>query len=1230
MEIKLTNVLSLKRKNVLNIIMRTFIFLFCSTVFSFTSGDIFSQNVKVQIDSDKTITIDEVFNIIKEQTDFNFIYKSDMFKDYPKVDVKKGIVRANILLEKSLSSGDFKITISDKNTIIIRQALDVQDINISGQVTDSNGISIPGMTVYVSNRQPTSGIISSDFVIRGTATDFDGNFKLKAEVGFYLVVSGLGYEMHSQVITDQLVYKITLKERVDVLDEVLIVSTGYQEISKERATGAYVGVSQNQLEKPASSISERIVGMVAGVQSTVNADGTVDFQIRGQSSLSANQQPLIVVDGFPIEQGFSAFDDLGLYGSNSPDVQGCFGTINPNDVESITVLKDAAASSIWGAKAANGVIVVTTKKGKKGGTNVSISSFVKMSSKLDLDYALTRGSSSDLIDYQQTAFDSNFFSSAFGGPQGATSRDLEPYSLAFVAMNEARLGRITEAERDARLATYRGLDNSKQIRDYLLESPLTTQHNISISGGNETMTNSVSLLFEDNKGFFQGDDSKKYLINFRNNTSLNKRISLQFSAMMQHKSVNTNSGQQDPLYGDGDMLSTIRGLAPWDMLKNPDGSLTDMSYLKYYRPNLDAFVPLESFPYSDWSYNPIYEVQNRDINTKQLNARINAGLTIDVMKGMKFSSSIQYEQFKTTAENYYSDKTFDVRQFINETSGPEWQFGGVPTQLVPSGGILEQASSEIESYNFRNQLTYNRTFNDKHAVDFVAGTEVRSRVASTTQNPPAFGYDPETLISSELLGDRNTATLWNFYPAQYASYFYDFSLAAEHQFTENTDRFFSVYGNLAYTYNDKYTVSGSYRTDAANIISDDPALRYDPFWSAGLGWQMAKEDFLSNVDWLDRLYVRGTYGSGGNIIPTASFTPLINLSSSLNDVTNQITGYITDVGNPTLRWEKTKSWNIGTDFSILNGKLNGSVDVYNKKGEDLIVNQSLPSVYGTSQQMLNNGKMVNKGFELNIGTNLPLKGNDIVWSSNLTFAYNKNEITEFDKGTYHQTELYGGPTSSYREGFDANTLWAYQYAGMQDIGSGTVVPTVVGDNNTNIAITGWASGDARNFMVSQGTTNAPTTIGFRNSFKIYDFNLSFIVTGKFGHVFNRQSFNYPGSTGGANYNINNNYSEVANGDPNLIIPIPTAEPSYYFYDRYYPYMDYLSQDAGHIRIQEINLTYSLPRYIIQKLRVNSLNLFAQANNVGVILFNDFGEDPEYPKGTLRPQATFTFGMNLNF
>lgn len=1205
MEINLTNVFFFLRKKLLTIIMRTFLFLLCATVFGFTPENVLSQNTKVKISEDKALTVDQVFDMIKQQTDYRFIYKSDMFINYPKVEVKKGIIKANRLLERSLPKGKFKFNISANNTITIRQASAVQELEVSGTITDENGLPLPGITVYVSSRQPASGKISSDFIIRGTVTNIDGSFKLKAEVGYYLVASGLGYEFfQTQITPNTTIYNISLKERISQLDEIVVVSSGYQEISKERATGSYVGIQKKQLEKPASSISERIVGMVAGLQSTVNSDGTVDFQIRGLTSLNANQSPLIVLDGFPIE--------------------GEFSNINPNDVESVTVLKDAAAASIWGARAANGVIVVNTKKGKKGRTNVSISSFVKTSSKLDLDYTLARGSSADVIAYEQQGFDSNFFGRTFGGPPNISPRETGPYSQAIVAMNEGRLGRITETERDATLASLASLDNKNQIRDYLLESPLTTQHNISISGGNDKMTNSLSLLYEDQKTFFQGDKINKYLVNYNNSINLGKRVKFEFGAMLQHINEDTNSG-----VGGDNMLNVIRSLAPFDMLANPDGSLTDMSYLEYYRPNLDAFVPYDQFPYSDWSYNPVTEVQNRNLNTQQLNARINAGLSIDLIKGMVLSSRIQYELFTTDIENYYNEKTFTVREFVNETSGPEWQFGGTPTQLVPSGGVLSQGKSEVKAYNFRNQLTYNRTFGGKHHIDFLAGTETQSRVIESTTNPQSFGFDPETLTSSQLVGDINTASLWNFFPARFASGIYGFNLIPEYRFSENTTRFFSVYGNLAYTYNDKYTITGSYRTDAANIIAEKPELRYDPFWSVGFGWHLGKEDFISNVNWLDKLYLRGTYGSGGNIIAGSSFKPLINISNNPDPVTQQLLSFITSIGNPDLRWEKTNSFNVGMDFSLLGGKLNGSIDVYNKKGTDLIVNQTIPAVFGTTNELLNKGEMVNKGVEINIGTFLPIKGNDIVWSGNFTFSHNNNEITYFKRGEFLASELASGPTTSYKEGFDANTLWSYQYAGLFGVGGGNLVTSVFGENDEQIPLTEIVQGDASTFMLNQGTTNAPTNIGVRNSFKIYDFDLSFIVTAKLGHVFRRQSFNYSPIFGG-NTNVNERYSEVANGDPNEIIPIPESESRYYFYDRYYPFINYLTEDAGHIRLQEINLNYSLPKKVTNTLGINSLNVFAQVNNVGVILFNDFDEDPEYPKGSLRPQATFTFGMNLNF
>ncbi|MDO5977831.1 SusC/RagA family TonB-linked outer membrane protein [Flavivirga spongiicola] len=1188
--------------------MRTFIFLFCSTVFSFSSTGVFSQNTKIEIDTDKTITIDEVFSIIKQQTDFNFIYKSDIFKDYPKIDVKKGIIKANRLLEKSLSKGDFKFNISSKNTIIIRQASDLQSINVSGQITDANKLPLAGITVYVSNRQPATGKISSDFIIRGTTTDFDGKFSIKADIGSYLVASGLGYEMSSlEIVASQTVYNFVLNEKTDVLDEVIIVSTGYQEISRERSTGAFVGVTKKQLEKPASSISERLVGQVAGLQSTINADGSIDFEIRGQSSLFVGGQPLIVYDGFPIEGGFE--------------------TINPNDVESITVLKDAAAASIWGARSAGGVIVVTSKKAKQGKTSVSVSSFIKASPKLDIDYTTGWASSREVLDYEQRGFDTNFFGSVFGGPPSASVFAVSrPYSLGITAMNEARLGRITDAERDATLTRLADSNNRGQIEDFLLDVPMTKQYNVSVSGGTETMKNRLTLLFEDNNTFFKGTESKKYQIDFASNVKLNKRLRFDFAGMLQGTDGDNN----------GTNLNFIRSLAPYDMLVNPDGSLVDMSYLTYYKPNLDAFVPTELFPDSDWSFNPIRDINEKDLNTKQLNYRIQAGLTLEILEGLNLSSKIQYETFKVETENYFKEGSFDVRRFVNETSS--WNFSpSAPTQNVPSGGVLQQNESTTNAYNFRNQLSFNRTFLDKHTVSLVAGSEITERVTKFTRNPDAFGYNGDKLTTAEI-DAPDGATLWNGFPFRFAGFFYPFRATNNvHSFSENTRRFFSLYGNAAYTFDNKYTVSGSYRTDASNIIADDPSLRYNPFWSVGTSWNAHNESFLQGTSWLDRLKVRATLGYNGNLAGSDSFEPLISLSQTPDISSGEIEASISSFGNPNLRWERTRTLNLGLDFSILNRKLYGSLELYNRKSSSLIVTQSISAVNGTTNQRFNNGEMVNKGFEITLGTTIPIKGNDIVWSGSVNFAHNDNEITKFFKSDYQSFDLawevfFNDNTTAFVEGYDANTMWSYQYAGLTNVGTDAnpiLKPSIFIEDGEQATLLGFPPGEATNYFKPQGTTKAPTIVGMRNSFKIYDFDFSFIVTGKFGHVFRRQGFNYSGITGGNTF-VNTKYNEVANGDPNQIIPIPDSEGRYFFYDRFYNNMDYLTADASHIRFQEISLSYALPKKITDKLGINSLNIYAQANNIGTILFNDFGEDPEYPIGNLKLQKSFTFGMNFNF
>lgn len=1152
----------------------------------------FAQKITL---TEKNVSLEKVINEIRAQTGFDFIGDAKLIRNANPVTV---IVK-NASLEETLaacfSQTDIDYSIDNQIVALKRKNLDsdlsvitlLQQNDVKGKVVDQNGNPLRGASIKVIG------------TTLATQTNQDGEFVLSSVArDARLSISFVGYKP-VELLAKANLGTIALQLEVADLSAVEVtVNTGYQTLSKERATGAFESVSVEQISRPSSSIAERLIGVVPGLQTTVKPDGSIALQIRGQSSLMADQQPLIVYDGFAIEGGFES--------------------INPNDVESITVLKDAAAASIWGAKSANGVIVITSKKASEGKARVSVSSHLKIANKLDLGYVNPVATSKEVLAYEQTGFNSDFY----GGPWPPPSEaDLAAQSQAIIFMNEVRLGRISASERDAALAHLGTLNNSQQIKNQLLQSPITQQYNINISGGSEKMANNLSLLFEDRKSYFKGNATDKFLINYSNNVKVTDWLEFDFSGMFQHEKAEDS----------GIDLSLIQSLQPYDMLMNSDGSLSDMSYLYYNSANLSNRVPLGKFPYADWSYNPISELQNRDLTKTDINSRFQAGLTFKVIEGLKFASKLQYEIFNWNGRDYYHEGSFAVRQFINETSSWNQSYDSAPTQNIPKGGILGQEKTSVKAYNFRNQLTFVRKFAERHNINLVAGTELSNRVIEYTKNPYAFGYNDETLTTGGLLNPANQAAMWNGYPLSYAEYFYPFSVNGTHEFKYDTDRFLSAYGNLAYTYNDKYTATGSYRTDASNLIAEDPKYRYSPFWSIGLGWQLNRESFLNDYQWLDRLNMRLTYGYNGNVDKSTSFLPLIDINATLNPNIQETTSSISSYGNPTLRWEKSSTVNFGLDFSFLNRKLHGAFDYYGKKSSDLIVEQSIPSVNGTEVQKFNNGEMTNRGFEIRLGTTLPISENDITWSGSVNYAYNKNKITKFYKTTYQMYDLYNGGTTSYVEGYNANTLWSLRYSGMLNVGteaSPYLLPSFWGPNGEKTTFQNWPIGDAREYESNEGTTIAPSTFGMINSFKFYDFNLSFIVTGKFGHVFRRQSFNYSPMAGG-NTRVNNNYSDVLNSDPSEMMPIPEGDFRYYFWDRFFPYLNYLTESASHIRFQEISASYSVPQSKLSKLGLNSLSFFAQANNVGVILFNDYSEDPEYPLGTIKPQSTFIFGLKFN-
>jgi outer membrane receptor protein involved in Fe transport len=814
-------------------------------------------------------------------------------------------------------------------------------------------------------------------------------------------------------------------------------------------------------------------------------------------------------------------------------------------------------------------------------------------------------SSAETVDYEMSSFNKW---SAQTNSGALTSNYGKSWSLATVALSEYELGFITAAQRDSTLAALRLQSNKSQISDHLLANPTSQQFNLSLYGSSSKMTNAVSLMYETNQSNFKETYNNRYMFNYRTSIDLFKWLEVNMSAMLLY--------QKDNSSGVG--LSDIQNLSPYEMLVNPDGSLANIS--QFYWPIMQRFVPMDKFPYADWTYNPIREIANRKITSDQLNTRVQGGLKFKIMRGLSFDSKIQYELFNTQNRSLYNEETFQVRRTVNQAA--TWETpSNMITLNLPKGSFLMQSRAKAEAYSFRNQVNFSREIADRHEIDVVAGSEVNNIVNETFGHPTTYGYNDQTLsVGTFPNGPGGTFFQIKNWLGSNQTFAYTNS------FSHRTERYFSLYGNAAYTFDRKYTISGSYRTDASNLITDDPAYRYAPFWSVGGGWHLYKEDFMNGFSWIDRLSLRATYGFNGNVDRSTSFRPLISAGGIPNTYTGDPTGSITSFGNPTLRWERTGTWNLGVDYAILKGKLFGKVDVYNKSGRDLIAQLSIPAVNGTTTQKLNNAAMINRGIELELGTNQRIKGNDITWTGNVNFSYNHNEITDLFVATYAASTLVAGGTGAYVEGENANSVWRFEYAGVEN-----TQPMVKGPKDTKYDFGAFTPGDGRTYLRNMGTLVAPYTLGMINSFRIYDFDFSFIITGKFGHKFERLGFNYP-PTWTSRVLPNNKISEVKNGDPSQIVPLPMndIEPRYYFWDRFHQNLDYLIEDASHLRMQEVNLGYNLPRHLLNKFRMSRLLFYVQGNDLFTVYANEAKEDPEYPLGSMNPRPKLTLGLKCEF
>lgn len=1162
-----------------------FIMRICFIALLLFSQSISSQNIqKNRITIHKNnAPIEEILNEVKTKSNYALFYNADIVKGiHATVWMNNATLKA--ILDKTFENTSLTYTIEEK-TIVISRAKQKGSIKtpkkkkIFGIVKDEENNPLIGATIKIGN---------TDI---GTITNASGSFQLVIPADAQsFSVSFIGMESKTLRIGKDEAFSITLREDAQLLSNVVV--TGYQKISRERATGSFSILNSKAIEKQhVSNVSQSLEGLVAGIQATDDERGGKKFSIRGKGTMFGNDSPLIVVDGFPITDTTSSSDRA----------LNAFQKINPNDVESITILKDAAAASIWGARSANGVIIITTKKGNgKNKLSVEVNSQISVADKYNVDEIRNSSNSANFIDYERKAFENNWTNGEYSGAM----TDLKtPVTLSELLLYKGlRFKSISESEMNSGLAALSALDNRSQIKKYLLKRPLISQVNASISGGNERFNSYTSVMYQNNIGAIIGNKSNSYLLNFNNNFKIDKSITLTAGLNLQH------IDEQSTPVG----ISDIRGLSPYEMLLNEDGSYA--TNVGEYNTDILSMYPWSKFAYSNMNYNILQEAKSRKMKTKHLSFRAQLGLSAKIIEGLNFNSKFQYEENNYNFENYSNEESFFVRNMVNYYTPYDMTTETAGTSAIPRGGIMMSGKGKSTSIIWRNDISCDKIINKIHAISFVVGTEISNYKTTSHSNPYMYGYNPDTYVSSTI--SSSTATTIEGWEVSIPG--------TKANLAWNKNKYVSFYGNASYTLDEKYSVSVSARSDASNLITSEAKYRWSPLWSVGLLWNMEHEKFLKNNPIINRLALRATYGQNGNACSSSSARTTISTDSSMLDPsTGENLGDIYDYGNPTLRWEKTATTNIGIDFALFSNRLFGSIDFYNKRGTDILGNTKISGVNGTSNVIFNNSKLLNRGIEVTLGSNVNLGNSGINLSGTLTYAYNYNKVLDL----YNDSQLVSDILyASYMEGRPMNPIYAFRYLGMED-----GKPMIDDGNGGKVAMDDYSLmyGENSKALKYMGTSISPHTMGLNINLSWKGLTMQAVMNGRFGGKFRAPIFNYPIIQGFTKTSVNAQYAEVMNGDSS-VPSLPQADDiGYQTWNTYLGYLDTKVESASYIYFKEIIADYTLPNTWLERINIKGVSIFGKIENIGLLwTANSHRYHPDYLPGTPSPATAYTFGIHV--
>lgn len=1038
---------------------------------------------------------------------------------------------------------------------------------LKGRVIDSFRNGLSGVSIHIEKDDKT------------VKTNKDGYFEIISDLkNGNLVFRHLGYKEFIKRFTaydvDVEVVMSLVEKQIEAVE---VVSTGYQKLPKERATGSFVQIDSALINsRVVPNILDRLDGVAPGLLFD-NRGSSPQLHIRGINTMSSAFSPLIVLDNFPFE--------------------GDINNINPDDIASVTLLRDAAATSIWGARAGNGVIVITSKGGKYARPQLSFSANTSLSERTNL-FRYPTISSSDFIDIERMLFEKRHYDNTYNN---ANSR-LYVFSPVVELLYAMERGALSPEIGEQEIDRLRAYDYRNDLEKYVYQEKKSQQYNLSMTGGSDKYRYSLSGGLNKEDGEIKGTSADRYSFKWTSNIRPFSKLNIGVNVLLANREIKqVRAASLYPLNPMGGKSS----MYPYARLVGEEGE--SLAVPRDY--NINFVDSVGSGVLMDWHFRPVDDITEAITNTKSRYTNLGFQMDYDIFDWSKLTVQYGYEQELSDLEDLYTENSYFTRSLVNRFTQIS---NGAMTYAIPKGAIMDRSSSRMHSHRLRGQLAIDRQFFENHYLHLFAGAEFSNK-QSESASFRTYGYNPDILTHQQV-------DYVNMYP-MFAGIGGRARIPAYGGFGGMTTRFISMYLNAGYDIGRQFTITASMRKDASNLFGVRTNDRWNPLWSTGALWTISENKLFKEMPWLDLLKFRLTYGHSGNIAGGAhTETTLTYLPNA--QYTGAPYALIANLPNLDLKWEDVRMTNMSLEFSLWNRKLFGSLEYFNKLSTDLISGNPIDPTTGFIAVNRNVAELKGRGIDLSLSSQVK-KGN-WSWNGSLSLSYVKDIVTKF-YGNIGATSTYVTGSGSKLTPLKDKTFYpvfSYRFAGL-DPTNGDPQGYYKDEISKNYS---QMMRDSLQYLKYHGSGLSPYHGMLRNTLSYKNLELSFNIAFKFGHYFQKQSIGYSGLFN--NWASHSDYYDrwqKPGDEENTTVP-SIVYPADANRDSFYARSEANIEPADCIRFTDLRLSYGFSSGFSR--RKIHWQVFALANNLGLLgAKNDAGIDPEYEYSP--PVRTFSLGLKVN-